>query len=386
MTTFYIGFDKANVTLYMKDSRGRDTSAVVSFHTGARKATLLAEDPLADAEGVMCHPADGNVQAVSFVYDRKRWKILDQSIEPDLEYLHTVAQGELEIVSRTYDDGFWVVMYEADDRPGRYYLYDRARRAARFLFSNRGVLEGQPLAAMHTAVIRSRDGLDLVVYYSLPLGADSNGDGIPDRPVPLVLTPHGGPWARDYWGYSAWHQWLANRGYAVLSVNFRSSTGVGKAFTNAGNREWGGKIMEDQIDAVRWSIEQGIADPARVAVIGGSFGGYSTLGGLAFTPEVFACGVDIVGPSNLVTLLETVPPYWKPTLEMFTTRVGDHRTEEGRALLRRHSPLTYADRIRRPLLIAQGANDPAREAGRVGPDRAGHAGQRHTCYVRALSR
>jgi len=174
----------------------------------------------------------------------------------------------------------------------------------------------------------------------------------------MVLMPHGGPWGRDYWGFDPWHQWLANRGYAVLAVNFRSSTGFGKTFTNAGDLEWGGKIMNDQVDAVRWAIAQGIADPQRVAVFGGSFGGYSTLAGLTFNPELFACGVDLVGPSNLITLLESIPAYWKPELEMLTTRVGDYRTEEGRALLTRHSPLTHVDRICRPLLIGQGANDP----------------------------
>jgi dipeptidyl aminopeptidase/acylaminoacyl peptidase len=211
---------------------------------------------------------------------------------------------------------------------------------------------------MHPAVFQSRDGLNLVTYYSLPPGSDADGDGRPDQPLPTVLFPHGGPWGRDYWGYNPWHQWLANRGYAVLSVNFRSSTGFGKAFVNAGDLEWGGKIIEDQQDAVQWAIAQGIADAERVAVIGGSFGGYSVLAGLTFFPEVFACGADLVGPSNLITLLESVPPYWKPMIEMFTTRVGDHRTEVGRELLKKHSPLTYADRIRRPLLIAQGANDP----------------------------
>jgi dipeptidyl aminopeptidase/acylaminoacyl peptidase len=211
---------------------------------------------------------------------------------------------------------------------------------------------------MRSVVIKSRDGLDLVAYTSLPPGSDRDSDGIPERPVPMVLMPHGGPWGRDFWGYNPWHQWLANRGYAVLCVNFRSSTGFGKAFTNAGDHEWGGKIIEDQADTVQWAIEAGIADPQRVAVMGGSFGGYSTLAGLTFMPELFACGVDLVGPSNLITLLESVPPYWKPMLELFTTRVGDFRTEEGRALLKKHSPLTYADRICRPLLIGQGANDP----------------------------
>jgi dipeptidyl aminopeptidase/acylaminoacyl peptidase len=185
-----------------------------------------------------------------------------------------------------------------------------------------------------------------------------NDDGIPDQPVPMVLFPHGGPWARNAWGYHPYHQWLANRGYAVLSVNFRSSTGFGKAFINAGDYEWGGKIMEDQQVAVQGAIAQGIAEPHAVAVMGGSFGGYSTLAGLTTFPDTFACGVDIVGPSNLITLLESIPPYWQPMLELFTSRVGDFRTAEGRALLTKHSPLTYVDNIRSPLLIAQGANDP----------------------------
>ncbi|MFN2141596.1 MAG: alpha/beta hydrolase family protein, partial [Candidatus Promineifilaceae bacterium] len=215
-----------------------------------------------------------------------------------------------------------------------------------------------PLVKMHSAVIKARDGLDLVLYYSLPLDSTAEGGNKPEQPLPMVLMPHGGPWARDFWGYNPMHQWLANRGYAVLAVNFRSSTGFGKAFTNAGDLEWGGKIIEDQVDAVQWAIAEGIADPGRVAIAGGSFGGYSTLAGLTFFPELYACGADIVGPSSLITLLETIPPYWKPMLEVFTTRVGDHRTEEGRALLTRHSPLTYVDRICRPLLIGQGANDP----------------------------
>jgi dipeptidyl aminopeptidase/acylaminoacyl peptidase len=154
------------------------------------------------------------------------------------------------------------------------------------------------------------------------------------------------------------HQWLANRGYAVLSVNFRGSTGFGKNFTNAGNLEWGAKMQDDLIDAVSWAVQSGIADPNKVAIMGGSYGGYATLAGLTFTPQIFACGVDIVGPSNLITLLESVPPYWKPEIEQFTTRTGDFRTEEGRRLLIERSPLTYADRIERPLLISQGANDP----------------------------
>ena len=188
--------------------------------------------------------------------------------------------------------------------------------------------------------------------------SDENGDGLPDQPLPMVLYVHGGPWARDYWGFDSIHQWLANRGYAVLSVNFRGSTGLGKNFINAGNLEWGRKMHDDLIDAVNWSVQQGIADPEEMAIMGGSYGGYAALAGLTFTPKIFACAVDIVGPSNLITLLETIPPYWKPEIEQFTNRVGDFRTEAGRKLLQERSPLTYVDRIERPLLIGQGANDP----------------------------
>lgn len=357
LTTFHIGLDKTRDVVFIKASRGRNTAALIAQNLATKQTTLLAEDPQADMQDVLCHPTEKHVQAVSFIYERKRWQILDPSIEPDLNYLRTVADGDVEIVSRTLDDKFWVALYLVDDGPSRFYLYDREQRVARFLFTNRQALENQPLVKMHSIVIQSRDGLNLVVYYSLPPGSDSNGDGIPDRPLPMVFTPHGGPWGRDFWGYNSWHQWLANRGYAVMCVNFRASTGFGKAFTNAGNLQWGGKVMEDQIDAVQWAIAQGIADPQKVAVFGGSFGGYSTLAGLTLYPETYACGVDLFGISNLITLLESMPPYWKPVLELFTTRVGDFRTDAGRALLKEHSPLTYVDRICRPLLIGQGAND-----------------------------
>lgn len=211
---------------------------------------------------------------------------------------------------------------------------------------------------MTPAIIKTRDGLDMVCYYTLPPESDPDGDGVPDEPLPMILNVHGGPWGRDYWGFDPTHQWLANRGYAVLSVNFRGSTGFGKDFINAGNLEWGRKMHDDLIDAVNWSVQKRIADPEKIAIMGGSYGGYAALAGITFTPEIFACAVDIVGPSNLITLLETIPPYWKPEIEQFTKRVGDFRTEEGRDLLRDRSPLSYVDRIRRPLLISQGANDP----------------------------
>jgi dipeptidyl aminopeptidase/acylaminoacyl peptidase len=358
LTTQPIGFDASGTRLYMTDSRSRDTAALVSFDLGTGKSTLLAADARVDAGGGLIHPTSKTVQAVAFTFERKRWQVLDRAVAADLEYLTGLVDGELEVTSRTLDDTLWIVSYVMDDGPVRFYRYDREARRADFLFTHSRALEGLPLAKMHPVVIKSRDELDMVSYYTLPPGSDSDGDGVPDQPLPMVLTPHGGPWGRDHWGYSAWHQWLANRGYAAMNVNFRASTGFGKAFINAGNREWGAKMHDDLIDAVDWAIEQGIADPARVAIMGGSYGGYATLAGLTFTPDKFACGVDLVGPANLVTLLETMPPYWKPQVELFTTRVGDFRTRDGREFLASRSPLTYAHRICRPLLIGQGANDP----------------------------
>ena len=358
MTTWPMGFDRSGRVLYMTDSRGRNTAALKSLDLEAGAETLLASDPRSDAGGVMVHPTEKTIQAVSFNYERKSWKVLDESIAADLEYLKTVAPGEIEVVSRTLDDSCWIVAYLVDDGPVRYYRYLRGRGEARFLFTNRSALEGLPLVKMHPAVIPSRDGLDLVCYYSLPRETDPDGSGRPARPAPMVLMVHGGPWGRDAWGYDPGFQLLANRGYAVLSVNFRGSTGFGKEFVNAANHEWAGRMHHDLIDAVNWAVGQGIADPERVAVMGGSYGGYATLVGMTFTPGTFACGVDIVGPSNLVTLLESIPPYWEPQVDLFASRVGDHRTEEGREFLQQRSPLTYVDRIRRPLLIGQGANDP----------------------------
>ncbi len=331
LTTRLAGFNKTNQIAYLVDSLGRDTAALYALNLMTEERSLLAEDPRSDFSGSMNHPTEKNVQAVAFYYDRLRWKVLDPSIAGDMEYLAAVEKGDLIVVSRSLDDRVWIAVYTVDDGPARYYYYDRDRKEARFLFTDREMLQGKPLARMNPAIIKSRDGLDLVSYYTLPLGSDGDGDGKPDQPLPVVLQVHGGPWARDYWGFDSIRQWLANRGYAVLCVNFRGSTGFGKNFTNAGNLEWGMKMQDDLVDAVNWSVQQGIADPEKIAIMGGSYGGYATLAGLAFTPQTFACGVDIVGPSNLITLLE---------------------------FLQERSPLSYANRIVRPLLIGQGANDP----------------------------
>ncbi len=358
LTTQPVGFDKSGKMAYAIDSRGRDTGALVRIDIETKEKSLLAEDPKADAGGAMVHPTENTIQAVSFTYDRQRWKILDESIAGDFAYLRTVADGDFNIASRTLNDKHWIVSFMLDDGPVRYYRYDRDAKKATFLFTNRKSIEGLPLAKMRSTIIKSRDDLSLVSYYTLPIWSDSDGDGKPTVALPMVLLVHGGPWARDGWGFNGMHQWLANRGYAVLSVNFRGSTGFGKGFINAGNMEWAGKMHNDLIDAVDWAVREGIADPKKVAIMGGSYGGYATLVGLTFTPDKFAAGVDIVGPSNITTLLNTIPPYWAPAIELFKKRVGDHTTDEGKKFLDSRSPLTKVGEINKPLLIGQGANDP----------------------------
>lgn len=358
LTTGSLGFDKNNKDIYFMDSRGRNTAALFVMNLSTGNETLIAGNPKADLSDSMTHPTEKNVQAVAFTYERKNWTVIDTSIKSDLDHLRKVADGDVEVLDRTLDDKTWIVAYLMDNGPVRYYSYDRDRKEAKFLLTNMEKLEGQPLAKMNPVVIKSRDNMSLVSYYTLPLGINKSGDGRPEKPVPMVLYVHGGPWDRDEWGYDPVHQWLANRGYGVLSVNYRESTGFGKNFTNAGNLEWGRKMQDDLIDAVDWSIKQGIADPEKIAIMGGSYGGYATLAGLTFTPKLFSCGVDICGPSNLTSLLKSVPAYWLPEMELWTSRVGDYRTKEGRELLNERSPINYADKIQRPLLIGQGANDP----------------------------
>jgi dipeptidyl aminopeptidase/acylaminoacyl peptidase len=359
MTTGPAGFDKTGQTLYFQDSRNRNTAGLFAMDLKTREAKLLAEDERCDAGGVLAHPTEKNIQAVSFTYAREEWKVLDDAVAADIEFLKQLEDGDFIVTSRTLDDTQWTVAYVLDNGPIKFYRYIRTpERKGIFLFNHRDDLSEYPLVKMHDRVVKSRDGLDLVCYLSLPPGSDPDGDGRPDKPVPMVLNVHGGPWARDGWGYNSQHQWLANRGYAVLSVNYRGSTGFGKEFINAANGEWSRKMHDDLIDAVEWAIVENIAQRDRVAIMGGSYGGYATLVGLTYTPEVFACGVDIVGPSSLVTLLQNVPEYWMPMMPVMKVRVGDVDTEEGRQQLLERSPLTRVDKIQRPLLIGQGANDP----------------------------
>ncbi len=353
MTTHPLGFDSEGAKLYMIDSRNIDTSALVELDLAAGEARELAKDPRADITGFTIHPSTGRPQAVSIEYERAHWEVVDDSIAEDLAALQSRFGDDYWLTSRSLDDSRWVVAHERDVGPLDFYLYERDAKSLRFLFSNRPDLKKYELAAMHSAIVQSRDGLELTVYHTMPSWT-IDGEG----PPPAVLLVHGGPWGRDSWGFVPGHQLWANRGYLVISVNFRGSWGFGKSFVNAGNREWAGKMHDDLLVVVDWAVENGIADKQKIAIMGVSYGGYATLVGLTFTPEVFACGVDVVGPSNLNTLLDTVPPYWEPEIAMFRARVGDNSTEDGRKFLAERSPLSFADRIERPLLIGQGANDP----------------------------
>ena len=360
LTTQAVGYTVDGSTLYMLDSRGRNTAALYGIDSGNGKKTLLSEDARADVGASLTDPMTGIVQAVDVEYLRDDWKPLGTALDVDLKNLRALGPGTFGINSRTLDDRHWIVRYTAAESPNVYYRYDRdgtgTGKLTR-LFSARPALDGKPLAAMWPVEIKTRDGMTMVSYLTLPVDADANHDGKADRPVPMVLLPHGGPWGRDGYGYSAITQLLANRGYAVLQPNFRASTGFGKAFTNAGDGEWGAKMHDDLIDSVDWAVRQGVTSADNVAILGGSYGGYATLAGLTFTPDAFKCGVDLFGPSNLNTLLGTVPAYWASFYEQLARRMGDPRTESGRAWLHDRSPLTRADKISKPLLIGQGAND-----------------------------
>jgi dipeptidyl aminopeptidase/acylaminoacyl peptidase len=358
LTTQPIVIEGDGKTALLLTSVERDKGAVARVDLATGKQTVIAESPKADIADLWIEPRTRKPQAYVVDYLTAEHHPLDPAIGKDIENLKAALGPQFDVASRTLDDRKWVVVVDAPTRPTSSYIYNRDTGKVTKLFDQRPALSGAPLQPMWPREIRTRDGLTLVSYLTLPPGADSNKDGRPDKPVPLVLNVHGGPWARDSYGFDPEHQWLANRGYAVLSVNFRGSTGFGKAFVNAGNGEWAGKMHNDLIDAVDWAVKEKIAQPNQIAIYGGSYGGYATLVGLTFTPDKFACGVDIVGPSNLMTLLESIPPYWKSFYEDMTRRVGDPRTDEGRAFLKARSPLTHVEQIRKPLLIAQGANDP----------------------------
>ncbi|MDT4955596.1 MAG: hypothetical protein QOJ02_3734 [Acidobacteriota bacterium] len=345
-----IGFNADGRTLYVTGSDNSNAKQLLSFDVATGKDKVIAEDPEYDVEDVFMHPVSRTIQAVSFYKDKKDWKVLDESIAADFEAIARIrSRGDFYVESRDLADKTWLVTYVTDDGPIYYYAYDRQRKQATLMFSHRHELENLTLAQMNPIHYTSRDGLTIHGYLTLPVGVEAKN-------LPTVLYVHGGPWERDKWGFEPLVQWLANRGYAVLQVNFRGSSGYGKKFLNAGDREWAGKMQDDLTDGVNWIIKQNIADPKRVAILGGSYGGYATLTGLTFTPEVFAAGVDICGPSNLATLIKSIPPYWTIEKSVFDRRIGDLNTEP--QFLRARSPLFFVDRIKAPLLIGQGANDP----------------------------
>jgi dipeptidyl aminopeptidase/acylaminoacyl peptidase len=346
-----VDFTADGKAIYVTTSLGSDTTrlAKVDLATGKELETL-ASDPRCDVGGVMMHPDNHTIEAVNFNYLKQEWKVMDKAVAKDFKVLAQVQEGQFQVSSRDNADDSWIVAYVTDTGPVTWYAYDRKTAKATFLFDHRPELRDYTLAEMTPVIIKARDGRELVSYLTLPVGSDGKN-------LPLVLNVHGGPWARDNWGLDMEAQWLANRGYAVLQVNFRGSTGFGKSFLHAGDGQWGvGDMQHDLTDAVQWAIGEGIADPMRVAIYGGSYGGYATLAGLAFTPDLYRCGVDIVGPSNIKTLLEAIPPYWAPMKKMFELRVGDVENDD--EVNEKISPLFHVDKVKAPLLIAQGANDP----------------------------
>jgi dipeptidyl aminopeptidase/acylaminoacyl peptidase len=352
--TFPLHINHAGDAWFLQSSVGRDKAALlrVDWMTGAQR--LLASHPEADIAGCMTDPRTEEVTAVSAEYLRNEWITIDPATGRDLAALQRELDGTIAVESQSDDDTLWVVATSRPDRPLAYHLLDRRTEKITYLFSARPKLESVKLAPMHDVIITTRDGLDLVSYLTLP--ATETGSR-PARPLPMVLKVHGGPQWRDGWHYDRSVQWYANRNYAVLQVNYRGSTGFGKSFTNAGDREWGGKMHDDLIDAVNWSIAEGIADPQRIAICGTSYGGYAAFVGATFTPDVFCCSVPVVGITNLETMLANPPPYWASSYEQECRRVGDPRTPEGVALLEARSPLHQAGNITKPMLIGHGAND-----------------------------
>ena len=344
-----VGFSGDGRRIYLRDSREANAARLVALDLATGDTDVLVEDTRYDVADVMVHPDTHEAQAAAVERARAEWTVLDDSIRDDFEAIRNLARGDFGVTSRDRADENWIVGFTADDGGASYYVYDRGKKSGEHLLDARPDLAEYTLARMEPVSFTTRDGLKMEGYLTLPPGENREN-------LPMVLDVHGGPWARDGWGYDPEAQWFANRGYACLQVNYRGSTGYGKEFLNAGNKEWGAKMHDDLVDAVRWAVEEGVADPERVAIFGGSYGGYAALAGATFTPDLFRCAVDIVGPSNLMTLINSIPPYWEPLKAIFTKRVGDPETEED--FLKSRSPLFSVDRIGIPMLIAQGANDP----------------------------
>lgn len=339
---------------YLSSSIGRDRAAILRIDWESGEETVVASHDKVDVSWGIYDPRTKELTAAVAEYIRREWMAVDPETGRDLAKLERDLDGTIGVASQSDDGALWLLSASRPDKPYVWHLFDRRAGTTAKLFSSRPKLDASPLAHMGGVVIKSRDGLDLVSYLTLP--ASETGER-PKRPLPMVLHVHGGPWGRDGWHYYDLIQWYANRGYAVLQVNFRGSAGFGKAFINAGDREWGGKMHTDLLDAVDWAVAEGIADPERIAICGGSYGGYAAFAGATFTPNVFACSVPVVGITDLETMLANPPPYWTWLAEQEYLRVGDPRTEEGRALLKSRSPLHKAGDIAKPMLIGHGAND-----------------------------
>jgi dipeptidyl aminopeptidase/acylaminoacyl peptidase len=349
LTTAPVAFSANGRFLLTQCSLDVDAGRLMWVDTDSGDYEVVAEDPQYDVTGVRLHPDTRDVQLVSIQRERMDMVVIDPSIAEDIGALTAYHPGDLALLSRDDADAIWLVAYTEDAGPVHYVAWDRAKKEAIDLFDHQPALSNYRLAAMEPFAFSSRDGMVIYGYLTFPPEVERVD-------LPAVVNVHGGPWSRDVWGYNAEAQWLANRGYLCIQVNYRGSTGYGKDFSNAGDREWGAKMHDDLLDAVAWVVDRRYADPDRVAIYGGSYGGYAALVGATFTPDVFACAVDIVGPSNLKTLIESIPPYWAPLIAQFHTRVGNPETEAD--FLWERSPLSKADQIRIPLLIAQGANDP----------------------------
>ena len=348
-STDVVSFSGDGQSLLMISAADSDTGRLTRVDLASGESTVLAEDPEADVSGVLLDPDTRDPLIVTILKDRMTYVVLDPSVEDDLKAVRALHPGDPSFSGRNEADTTWLIAFNVDAGSITYFAYDRVTKTGRLLFSARPALDSYELAPMEPFSFVARDGLVIHGYLTFP-------PGLPRTGLPAVVDVHGGPQVRDTWGYNPESQWFANRGYLSIQVNYRGSTGYGKAFVAAGDREWGGKMHDDLIDAVDYAVSQGWADRSKVAIYSGSYGGYAALVGAAFTPDVFCCAVDIVGPSNLKTLLETIPPYWAPMIAQLYRRVGNPETDA--EFLWSRSPLSRARDIRVPLLIAQGANDP----------------------------
>jgi dipeptidyl aminopeptidase/acylaminoacyl peptidase len=351
-----IRYHKDGERVYFRTNKGADVDLVrlVLFNPTTSKEELVESDPMkrVDLSNASFSEVSDELIATSYNDERQRiyWK--DKVFEADYKNLQKQLPGkEIGFGSATKDEKLYILYANADTDPGSTYLFDRTTKKLTLQYQSREKLNRAYLAPMKPVKYPSSDGLEIPAYLTLPKGVEPKN-------LPAVIVPHGGPWYRDTWGYDSFAQFLANRGYAVLQPNFRGSTGYGKKFIDAANKQWGDKMQDDITWGAKYLIAQGIADPKKIGIMGGSYGGYATLAGVAFTPDVYAAGVSIVGPSNLITLLESIPPYWEQIRKLFYERMGDPNTPEGKAQLLRQSPLTAAAKIKTPLLVIQGANDP----------------------------